>query len=97
MKFKCYLEFKNVREPHKRMRVSFVMRANGFDDIESKLWNSGHAPVFFGWDLIETHATNQFDRDDVLLDSVCTYSKKRGFGGTFKTSPIWESTKGVAA
>jgi len=97
MKFNCYLEFQNVREPSKRMGVRFVMRAKGFDDIQNKLEKSGHASAFFGWDLVKWGSNTEFERDHPVLDCVCTYSKERGFGGAFLTSPIWEIKRWVAA
>lgn len=97
MKFNCYLEFRNIREPSKRMRVRFVMRAKGSENIQNKLEKSGRASAFFGWNLVKWGSNREFERDHEVLDCVCTYSKSRGFGGTFLTSPIWENKKGLAA
>lgn len=87
MRFYCRLEFKNIDQPNKRCSAHFIMGAKGWNDIQSKLSRCGDSAIFHGWDFIGSNAT--INRIEGLSGCFCTYSKQRGFRGTFKMSPIW--------
>lgn len=85
MIFYCVLEFKNTDQPSERSDAKFIMNAKGWNDIQKKLALCSEAPIFHGWNIIKTYAT--LDRIEGLSGCFCTYSKQRGFKGTFSMLP----------